>query len=251
MSIVREEYSETVCIITLNRPERKNALSKELLSALHEALQNAQEKKCTVVVIRGSGKTFTAGGDLGEFRELVREGKSLAPGVEILNNCIILIRKMDAIVISVLEGAVVGAGIGLSMACDLSVATKSTVMNMAYRRIGLTPDGGSTVMLPRILGTKRFNDLYFLARNIGMNQAMELGLVNFVWDEEELEKKLELLIHDLLALPVETIGYFKDLVNDSLFVGLESQLDKENSYLTKLGGTNMFKDRLELFFAKK
>jgi 2-(1,2-epoxy-1,2-dihydrophenyl)acetyl-CoA isomerase len=251
MSIVKEKYNESIYTITLNRPDRKNALSTELLSALYGALKNAQERKCSVVIIRGSGKTFSAGGDIAEFRGLVSEGKSLALGVEILNNCIILIRKMNAIVISVLEGAVVGAGIGLSMACDLSVATKSAVMNMAYRRIGLTPDGGSTIMLPGIVGTKRFNDLYFLARNIGMNQAMELGLVNFVWEEEELEKKLGLLIHDLLALPTETIGYFKDLVNDSLFAGLESHLDKENSYLTKLGGTNMFKDRLELFFAKK
>jgi 2-(1,2-epoxy-1,2-dihydrophenyl)acetyl-CoA isomerase len=251
MSIVSEEYSEAVYTITLNRPDRKNALSKELLSALHEALQNAQEKKCTVVVIRGSGKTFTAGGDLGEFRGLVREGKSLASGVETLNDCIILIRKLDAIVISVLEGAVVGAGVGLSMACDLSVAAKSAVMNMAYRRIGLTPDGGSTIILPRIVGAKRFNELYFLARNVGMDEAMELGLVNIVWEEEELEAKLEQLVNDLRTLPAETIGYFKNLVNDSLFSGLESQLDKEKCYLTKLGSTNLFKDRLELFFARK
>jgi 2-(1,2-epoxy-1,2-dihydrophenyl)acetyl-CoA isomerase len=251
MSVIKEEFSESVYTITLNRPARKNALSMELFSAILEALKHAEEKKSSVVIIRGADRTFSAGGDIGEFRELVREGKSLTGGVEMLNKCIMLIRKIDAIVISVLEGAVAGAGIGLSMACDMSVAASSAIMNMAYRRIGVTPDGGNSIVLPRIIGMKRFNELYLLSPNIDMKKAKELGLVNFVWDEEELEAKLERLVNDLKALPLETIGFFKDLVNHSLLTGLETHLGKECAYVSKLASTSTFKDRVELFFAKR
>jgi 2-(1,2-epoxy-1,2-dihydrophenyl)acetyl-CoA isomerase len=251
MNILKEETKDGVYTITLNRPERKNALNNELLSALQGALENAGREGSAVVVIRGSGGAFCAGGDIGEFRELVREGKSLDGGASILHKCVMLIRKLNAVTIAVLEGVVVGGGIGISLACDLSVAVQGTVMNLAYRKIGLTPDGGASILLPGTIGAKKSNELYFLARNVGMEEAKELGLVNFVWEKEDLEARLVRLVSDLTAFPPETVGSFKDLTNDAVFAGLEAHLDKERSYLSELGGKPGFKDRLERFFAKK
>lgn len=251
MDTVIEEARNGAYFIILNRPERKNALNTELLAALQAALENAGKEGSSVVVIRGSGGSFSVGGDLGEFRELVREGKSLDRGADLLHRCISLIRKLRAVTIAVLEGFVVGGAVGISLACDLSVAVQGAIMDLAYRRIGLTPDGGASLLLPRIIGAKRFNEFYFLARNIETREALALGLVNFVWGKEELEPGLERLIEDVRALPAETIGPFKDLVNGSALPGLENHLDKERRYLSELGQAPGFKERLEAFFAKK
>ncbi len=251
MDAVREEFKDGVATIWLNRPEKKNAMDSELLPALHQALLRAQEKKSSVVIIRGAGKAFCAGGDIVEFRQSEDTGPRIDSMADSLHKSIMLIRNMEAIVIAVIEGVAVGAGVGLSLACDLSVAEKSAIMNMGYRRIGLTPDGGGSILLSRLVGAKRFNEMYLFSRNITMDDAKNLGLVNFVWNEADMEEKLDKMIRDLKALPFETIGPFKDLVNKSLFSGLQTHLDKERYYVTELGGKAQFKERLDEFFKKK
>jgi 2-(1,2-epoxy-1,2-dihydrophenyl)acetyl-CoA isomerase len=214
-------------------------------------LLNARDAGSSVVVIRGSAGNFCAGGDVVEFRDLAYGGESLGAGADILHRIILLIRGLDAIVITVIEGIVMGAGIGVFLASDLTVAAKSTIINMGYRRIGLTPDGGSSILLPLIVGAKRFNEMYLFSGNINMEKAKELGLINFVWGEEELEEKLERTIGDVSALPQEPIRYFKDLVNSSLFASLEDHLDKEGRYLSELGQKAGFKERLDAFLKKR
>jgi 2-(1,2-epoxy-1,2-dihydrophenyl)acetyl-CoA isomerase len=124
-------------------------------------------------------------------------------------------------------------------------------MNLGYRRIGLTPDGGGSILIARLVGAKRFNELYLFSRNISMDKAQELGLVNFVVEEDQLETSLQKMIDELKALPMETIKYFKELVNNSLYSGLEAHLDKEREFVTELAGKKEFNERLEAFFKKK
>jgi 2-(1,2-epoxy-1,2-dihydrophenyl)acetyl-CoA isomerase len=251
MDAVREEYKDGIYTILLNRPEKKNAMDSELLPALYRALQNAADKKSPVVVIRGSGKAFCAGGDIVEFRKSADTSTLIDFMADELHKSILLIRKMDAIVVAAVEGVAVGAGLGISLACDLTAISRNTVLNMGYRRIGLTPDGGGSFFLSRLMGPKRFNEFYLLSRNMTTEEAKELGLVNFVWDDGEFEDKLAKLTADLLALPMETIGAFKDLVNNSVYQGLEAHLDKERFHVTDLGGKARFKERLDQFFKKK
>jgi len=122
---------------------------------------------------------------------------------------------------------------------------------MGYRRIGLTPDGGGSLFLARMVGAKRFNAFYLFSQNITMDEAKTLGLVNIVCEEEEFEEKLDKTIASLRNLPMETIGYFKDLVNHSLYSGLESHLDKERFYVSELASKPLFKERIEAFLKKK
>lgn len=251
MDAVREEYKGGVCTIMLNRPEKKNAMDSELLPALYRSLRNAVDKKSSIVVIRGSGQAFCAGGDILEFKQSEDRSSLIDSMAGSLHKSISLIRTMNSIVVAAVEGVAVGAGLGLCLACDISAASKNTVMNMGYRRIGLTPDGGSSLFLPRIMGVKKFNEFYLLSRNITMDEAKELGLVNFVWDEDEFDQNLEKLVNELIALPMETIAAFKDLVNHSVFQGLSTHLDKERFYVTELGGKDQFKERLDQFFKKK
>ncbi len=251
MDVVLESYNNERYTITLNRPEKKNAMDFDLLKGLYDAMQRADSKGSPFIIIRGSGKAFCSGGDLTAFKNSEDAGALIDAEAAVLNESIKLIRRTSAIVIAVIEGVAVGAGLGLSLSCDLSIATKNTIMNMAYRRIGLTPDGGGSIFLPRLVGIKKFNEMYLFSNNINMIQAQEMGLVNVVCDEEELESKVDETIKKLKALPMETIKYFKDLVNNSLFFGLTSHLDKERFYVTELASKPLFKERIENFLKRK
>ncbi len=251
MALVLESYEDGVYRITINRPERKNALNYEVFEGIHGALRNAGTQKAQVVVLRGASGSFCSGGDIVAFKDAEDAQALVDAEASLLNDSIKQIRSLDAVVIAAVEGFAVGAGVGLVLACDLAVAAKKTIMNLAYRRIGLTPDGGGSILLSRMVGAKRFNQFYLLSRNITMEEAGDLGLVNLVCEEEEFEKTLERTIADVRALPMETVAYFKDLVNRSLYFGLEAHLDKERFYVAELAGKPLFKERIEAFLGKK
>ncbi len=251
MTSVLESYQDGVYMITLNRPEKKNAMNYDLLKGLYDALKKAEKEKASFVVIRGSGKAFCSGGDIVAFNTAQDAEALIDAEAGVLNESIKTIRNMNAIVIAAIEGVAVGAGVGLALACDLSIATKNAIINMGYRRIGLTPDGGGSILLSRLVGVKRFNEFYLFSRNITSAEAKELGLVNIICEEGELEEHIDRTIAGLKVLPMETIGYFKDLVNHALYSGLESHLDKERFYVSELAGKPLFKQRLEDFLKKK
>lgn len=251
MDVVKESFNSGIYTITLNRPDKKNAMDSALLERLYSALKHGDEQSPQIIVIRGAGKAFCAGGDLVEFNESPDPGSRIDVMADCLHKSIMLIRKTEAIVIAVVEGVAVGAGLGLSLACDLSLASKDTIMNLGYRRIGLTPDGGGSISLPRLIGAKRFNELYLFSANINMTEALALGLVNFVCDEEEIDVKLAEIVKNLLALPMETIARIKNLVNNSMFFGLAEHLDMERQYVKELAEQPIFKERLASFFKRR
>ncbi|MGD0231475.1 MAG: enoyl-CoA hydratase/isomerase family protein [Syntrophorhabdales bacterium] len=250
MGVVTEAFHDGVYHLTLNRPDKKNAMSEELLEALYHSLQRAEKEAAPIVVIRGAGKTFCSGGDVIEFKDSEEPGIKIDAMADFLNRGITLIRTMPAIVIAVVEGLAFGAGLSLSCACDFTLAEEKAVMNMAYRRIGLTPDGGGSIFLSRLVGMKRFSELYFLSRNIGMEEARQMGIVNFVVGEGELEARLAALIEDLLALPFETTRKLKELVNLSLLGGLGPHLDRERLYVSQFSAEPEFQERLKRLFKK-
>lgn len=251
MAVVQETFENKVFTITLNRPDKKNSMSLELLQDLHAALARAEEKDPAVVVIRGAGATFCSGGDVIEFRDSPEPDVQIDAMADVLHKSIVKIRRMNAIVLAVVEGLAFGAGLSLSLACDLTVAEANATMNMAYRRIGLTPDGGGSIFLPILIGMKRFNEFYLLCSNIDAQKAQEIGVVNFVFSRQELEEKLKALIEQLIVLPCETIGSMKGLVNATLFPMLETQLDRERRLVAEFSKKKEFQDRLAVLFKKR
>jgi 2-(1,2-epoxy-1,2-dihydrophenyl)acetyl-CoA isomerase len=250
MDCIIESFKDNVLTITLNRPEKKNALNSDMFHALCQAFKRAEADRPGFIVLRGSGKAFCSGGDLADFKAAPNKKETINAEAALFNGSIAMIRRSDAIVIAVLEGAVIGAGVSLAAACDLAIAEKKTVMNLGYRRIGLTPDGGGSLFLPRLLGAKRFGELYLLSRNIPMEKALELGLVNVVVEEDGLEAGLQKLIDELKSLPMETVSYCKKLVNLSLYPDLDAHLDREREYMAELADTKEFRDRLDKFLKK-
>ena len=147
MDVVTEAFHDGVYYLTLNRPEKKNAMSEELMEELYRSLQKAEREAAPIVVVRGAKKNFCSGGDVIEFRDSAEPGIKIDAMADFLNRAISLIRTMPAIVVAVVEGLAVGAGLSLSLACDFTLAEEKAVMNMGYRRIGLTPDGGGSIFL--------------------------------------------------------------------------------------------------------
>lgn len=251
MSVVQETFEDRVYTILLNRPDKKNSMSLELLQGLYAALGRAEEKNPGIVIIRGAGATFCSGGDVIEFRDSPEPEVQVDLMADVLHKSIVKIRRMNTIVMAVMEGLAFGAGLSLSLACDLTVAEKNAVMNMAYRRIGLTPDGGGSIFLPILIGMKRFNEFYLLCSNIDAQKALEIGMVNFVFSQEELEDKLRSLVDQLIVLPLETIGSAKGLVNETLLPMLETQLDRERRLVAEFSGKKEFQERLAVLFKKR
>ena len=159
MTAVLETYQEGVYTITLNRPEKKNAMDYDLLKGLDDALKRAQKEEAPFVVIRGSGKAFCSGGDIVAFKSAPDTEALIDAEAGVLHESIKRIRTMKAIVIAAIEGVAVGAGVGLALACDLSIATKKTIMNMGYRnrantrwrRESLSRENGRREKIQRIL----------------------------------------------------------------------------------------------------
>lgn len=232
--VVLERQEGEVWYISLNRPERKNALNLEVSQRLLEALSKAEKKGAKVIVLRGEGSDFCAGGDLRELYETEDRASLMEASVENLKKVLLKLRQMPAITIAVIEGYAVGAGLSLASACDLVVASEKALFNMGYRRIGFVPDGGGTAFLCKLLGFRNCNRLYLLSQTFDAKEAHHLGLVDFVFEEKELEVKLKELTGKLLSLPSEPVKYYKDLVNRWLFPGLEGQLEAEKLYVKEL-----------------
>lgn len=251
MSVVQEAFENNVFTITLNRPDKKNSMSLELLQGLHNALIRAEEKNPAIVIVRGAGATFCSGGDVIEFRDSPEPEVQVDEMADVLHKSIVKIRRMKTIVLAVVEGLAYGAGLSLSLACDLTIAEKGAIMNMAYRRIGLTPDGGGSIFLPILVGMKRFNEFYLFSSNIDAQKALEIGMINFVFSSEELEEKLKEVVDQLIVLPLETIGSMKNLVNATLFPMLETQLDRERRLVAEFSKKKEFQERLAILFKKR
>ena len=184
-----------VGIITLNRPEARNALNPEMFQELGSAIQGCRDPDMRAVIITGSGGSFCAGADVKDFvNQLENSGpeglhqhlKHLADAFH--RHVIIPIRQLDKPVIASIDGVAAGGGLSLALACDLRVASDSARFLMAYRNIGATADGGSTYLLPRLIGTARAMGLYLSDQPIGAQRALDLGLLNQVFPTAELER---------------------------------------------------------------
>lgn len=246
-----ESLENEVYYITFQRPERKNALNHNLTAGLLNSLNQAEERKAKIVVLRGSNGTFSTGGDLQELYESENPVLMIDNAVNTLNEVLKKIRAIPSIVVSVVEGFAVGAGLSLACACDLVVASEDTTFNMGYRRVGLIPDGGGTVFLPKILGDKIYNALYFLSRNITAQEAKELGLVNFVFKKEEFGKEVKKIVEELLSLPFEAVPYYKMLVNSWMFPEFEVQLEREKAFVKELVGKKEIRERIGTILGKR
>src|SRR5215475_5902415 len=213
------EMREAVGLVTLNRPDRLNALSVQVASDFKAAVAEAMESGARAIVITGAGRAFSAGGDLREMQEIAKkDGRAEAffdEPLRLLNEAILLIRETPVPFIAAVNGVASGGGCNLALACDIVIAAESARFNQAFIKIGLTPDCGGTFMLPRLVGWKRATELLFTGDLISAEAAAEMGMINSVSPDDELMNKVMGMAETLAQAPTAAIGEIKRLLNAS------------------------------------
>src|SRR5204863_8180042 len=189
-----EGRKDKVAVLTLNRPDRLNAMSPSMLDALLEALPRlAADPEVGVVVLTGAGRAFCAGGDvkaMAEGREA--EGTTLEEKAQALRSRMEVSRwlhEMPKPTIAMVRGAAAGAGLSLALACDLRVAGDSARFATAFARVGYSGDFGGSWFLTQLVGTAKARELYYTADIVDASQARELGIVNRVVPDGHLEEE--------------------------------------------------------------
>lgn len=256
--IVKFTTSSGVGVITLNRPDARNALTGAMVEQLGAAVASCKSPEIRAVLITGSGGSFCAGADVKELVETLEAGgpqtlsQSIRQLVSALHaNVVLALRQLNKPVVAGINGAAAGAGFSLALAADLRVAAQNARFLMAYANIGAPADGGSSYLLPRLVGTGRAMELYLASQPVGAPRALELGLVNQVCPDEELDRHaLETAVR-LAQGPTVAYGRLKELYERSWSSDLESQLKAETEAFAEVALTSDFQEGIKAFSARR
>ncbi len=246
-----------IATLTLNRPASLNTLDFAMMDDLVAATAAlAADADVRVVIVRGAGKHFMAGGDLRSFAERL-DGPAEQRRAEYerilgaLHAAIEHLHRMPAIVVAQVRGAVAGFGLSLMCACDLAVAADDAYFTTAYRHIALTPDGGATWTLPRIVGLRKALELLLLAERVDAAEAQRLGLVNRVVAPDALDGTVAALAQSLASGPRRALTNVKRLARESLDRTLSEQLRAEAISFAQCAATPDFVEGIRAFLEKR
>ncbi len=220
--------SDGVATITLNRPDRLNALvtamSKELLAAL-KTCANDDSIRC--VVLTGAGRAFSAGQDLAEFQSA---GAAMSVGEHLrrgYHRIVLAMRTLEKPILGKINGVAAGAGLGLALATDLRIAADTATFTTAFIGIGLAPDSGVSWHLQQLLGPARAFELIATGRKVGADEARRWGLVNGVAPAAELDATVAAYAQQLAQAPTRGIGLSKRILNKVAHCTLAEALEYE------------------------
>jgi 2-(1,2-epoxy-1,2-dihydrophenyl)acetyl-CoA isomerase len=252
-----------VAVITMNRPERRNAMSGGMLTAMSAALAAFEtDPEVACIVLTGAGGAFCAGGDVKGMADGTGGGSTAAAGTD-LDSRIHAQRisqratagklyKMPKPTIASLPGAAAGAGLSLALACDLRIASEKAVMTTAFAKVGFSGDYGGTYFLSQLVGSAKARELYYLSDRIDMTEAQRLNLVNFVVPAERLETDTMLLAHRLAKGPRVAYRYMKENINRAASgADVDDCLDLEATHHIHTGFTEDHREAAKAFVEKR
>lgn len=250
---VQTEVSDGVATITLNRPEAGNSISMEMARALMAAaIRCDHDAAIRCVVLTGSGRLFSAGGDIGGFRQAGDDISAyLAELVGYLHMAVARFMRMPKPLLCLVNGPAAGAGLSLAIAGDIVLASPSAHFTAAYGGIGLTPDGGMSWLLPRLVGMRRAQDMIVSNRRVGAEEAAAIGLVTRVVADDALaaEGRQQALL--LAAGATKAIGGARALLLAGFEGTLEGQLDRELRSIAAAGAGAECHEGVAAFLAKR
>lgn len=249
------EVREGIAKITLNRPDRMNAMSLELRNEIIVAAEAASaDNGVKVIVITGAGdRAFSAGADVKDIGE--RETPStLTMRDEVRNGwnrMVMAVHESPKPTIAMVNGVAAGGGFGLALACDIRIASENARFGQVFVNIGLIPDCGSSFFLPRLIGTGRALDLIYSGRVIDAAEADRIGLVNMVVSAADLEKVTNDYARQLAAKPPRAHAVAKDLIQKGLVSDLETALDAEADSQAIMSCTEDHREGVTAFIQKR
>ncbi|MGB6116771.1 MAG: enoyl-CoA hydratase-related protein [Mesorhizobium sp.] len=250
--LVLSERKGDVFTLTLNRPEAMNATMPGMIPELAAKLDAALEAGARAIVLTGAGKGFCAGAYLKGGPSPDGKPKDMGEGLEkILNPLIEKMMSMPVPVITAVNGGAVGAGMGLALAGDIVLMSKSAYYLVAFARVGLVPDAGLTWQLPRIVGRHRALELMYLAEKLPADEAVRLGLANRVVDDAELMQTAGELAERLASGPTASFAAMRRGVAASLQDDLGTSLAQEAVQQRAAGFRNDFAEGVAAFAQKR
>jgi 2-(1,2-epoxy-1,2-dihydrophenyl)acetyl-CoA isomerase len=242
-----------VATLRMNRPGRMNTYDFEMGDALLSALAGlADDPAVRCIVFTGSGRVFSAGGDVGLMGGMKDEAVRRFSDLTVrLHAFVASLRRCRKPVVSAVNGVAAGAGFSLALAGDLVVAAESARFALAYQNIGLSPDGGATFFLARTVGTHRAMELTLTGRTLSAGEAAAWGLVQRVFPDESFEADTAALAGRIAAGPTLAYGKAKELYNRALFQPLETQLEEERQGIAESARTADFREGVRAFLDKR
>ena len=248
-----------VLTLTLNRPEARNAMSREMLSALAEQLADAELNTAVrCIVLTGAGNGFCAGGDV---KGMAVEGGLLG------NNTIDIaihrqrmnqratagrLYKMPKPTLAALPGAAAGAGFGLALACDLRIMASNAILTTAFARVGFSGDYGGTFFLTQLVGTAKARELYYLSDRISAEESLRLGLTNWVVNLEDLTTKTKEVAGRIASGPTVAYRYMKENFARAISSrDIDDCLDLEATHHVHCGQTEDHRNATKAFVEKR
>jgi 2-(1,2-epoxy-1,2-dihydrophenyl)acetyl-CoA isomerase len=248
---VEIDVRDRIARITLNRPEVGNALNLELATALRKAAEGLHGSEVGAVILTGAGKAFCVGGDLKYMHEADEVGDAVLSLATQFHGGLEALATLDAPVISAVRGAAAGGGMSLAIASDLVLAAESARFTMAYTAIGFSPDGGSSWMLPRLVGRRRAAELMLLNERLDAEAARALGLVTRVVPDDALDDEADTLARRLASGPPHAHGATKRLLRESATRGFTEQMAEEARTIAALAAAPDGREGVAAFLQKR
>ena len=246
------KFATNVAHVTLNRPETGNAVHLEMAKELDAAsLECESNRDVRAVLLSGAGNSFCVGGDVKAFAAQKQLPRYVREITAHLHLAVSRFARLDAPVIAAVQGAAAGGGFSLAISCDLVVAAESATFLMAYSKIGMAPDGGSTYFLPRLVGFKRAIELTLTNRVLSAREACEWGIVTEVAPLERLAARAEELARSLAQGPTGAFGSAKRLLHSGWNQSLETQMELESRAIAETGGSADGKEGIAAFVEKR
>jgi 2-(1,2-epoxy-1,2-dihydrophenyl)acetyl-CoA isomerase len=248
------EQSGAVGRLMLNRPETLNAWTAQFGRELLEVVRGeAASDSVRAVLITGAGRGFSSGADLKAGFDAADDGM---PDIRkelngLYHPAIAGVRRLPKPVVAAVNGAAVGIGCSLALACDLIMAAESAFFGLAFVNIGLMPDGGSTALVPPAIGKARAFQMALLGERVPAPQALEWGLVNWVHPDEKLMDEANALVERLAAGPTRSYAGSKQALNNFIYGDLDAQLDLETELQHALGRSKDFMEGVSAFVEKR
>jgi enoyl-CoA hydratase/carnithine racemase len=252
MSDLEYDVADGIGVIRLNRPSRRNAFTLEMVEAWTEALNSARTDSAVgVVVLTGADGAFCSGTDLGSFdlepTPLERKNRL----TEHVHRVLCAAEDLDKPLIAAVNGVAVGAGMDMALMCDIRVAARSASFSEGYIRVGIVPGDGGCYFLPRIVGTARALELMWTGDFVDSEHALQLGLVNHVFEDDDFEQSWRSYARRIASGPPLNVRLIKRATYQSSRTDLRTSLDLISSHLAVVSSTADSREALAAFREKR
>jgi len=250
---IQIDNEENIRIISLNRPEKLNAITLKMATELNIAIKEAAkdaEVKC--LIITGKGRAFSSGGDVNEMGDyLPKAGDLFYKLTEKIHDSFSTLLTMPKPVVNSLNGIIAGGALGIALAGDYRIANQSTKLLSAHFKRGFVPAGGATYILPRLIGLARTQTLFFGGKTLNSDEMLEWGLVHEVIEDEYLSKRSIEIAQELADGPTNAIAETKKLLIDSDTLSLKQELEREREKNRDSGNSGDAVEGIRAFIEKR